>query len=53
MVKIGKQAFYRRAEISLADAYAYTADMMVENMLTRDAEEGVGTLVEKKREAIG
>lgn len=48
IVKIGKQAFYRQAEMSLADAYSYTAEVMVENMLARDAEEGIGAFVEKR-----
>ncbi len=37
----GKKAFYTQAEMSLADAYHYTAQVMVENMLFRDAEEGI------------
>jgi enoyl-CoA hydratase/carnithine racemase len=47
-VKIGKEAFYRQLEMSLADAYAYAADVMVENMLARDAEEGIGAFIEKR-----
>ncbi|HVG51230.1 MAG TPA: enoyl-CoA hydratase-related protein, partial [Xanthobacteraceae bacterium] len=47
-VKVGKQAFYRQAEMSLADAYRYTADIMVENMLARDADEGIRAFVEKR-----
>ena len=48
VVKLGKEAFYRQLEMSLADAYAYTAGVMVENMLTRDAEEGIGAFIEKR-----
>jgi enoyl-CoA hydratase/carnithine racemase len=47
-VKIGKEAFYRQLEMSLADAYRYTSDVMVENMLARDAEEGIGAFIEKR-----
>jgi enoyl-CoA hydratase/carnithine racemase len=47
-VKIGKEAFYRQLEMSLADAYRYAADVMVENMLARDAEEGIGAFIEKR-----
>jgi len=32
----------------LADAYAYTARVMTENMLVRDAEEGIGAFLEKR-----
>jgi enoyl-CoA hydratase/carnithine racemase len=47
-VKIGKEAFYRQLEMNLADAYAYAARTMVENMLARDAEEGIGAFIEKR-----
>jgi enoyl-CoA hydratase/carnithine racemase len=48
VVKLGKEAFYRQLEMGLADAYAYTAEVMVENMLARDAEEGIGAFIEKR-----
>src|SRR5437588_3109358 len=47
-VKIGKAAFYRQAEMSLAQAYRYAAEVMTENMLARDAEEGIGAFLEKR-----
>jgi enoyl-CoA hydratase/carnithine racemase len=47
-VKTGKQAFYRQKEIGLEEAYAYASQVMVENMLARDAEEGIGAFVEKR-----
>ena len=47
-VKIGKEAFYRQLEMNLADAYAYASRIMVENMLARDAEEGIGAFIEKR-----
>lgn len=47
-VKIGKEAFYRQAEMPLAEAYKYTSEVMVENMLARDAEEGIGAFIEKR-----
>jgi enoyl-CoA hydratase/carnithine racemase len=47
-VKIGKEAFYRQLEMSLADAYRYASDVMVENMLARDAEEGIGAFIDKR-----
>jgi enoyl-CoA hydratase/carnithine racemase len=48
IVKIGKQAFYRQAEMSLADAYDYASQVMVKNMLARDAEEGISAFIEKR-----
>jgi len=48
-LKIGKEAFYRQLEMSLADAYAYTAQVMVENMLHAEAEEGIGAFLGKRQ----
>lgn len=48
VVKIGKHAFYRQAELSLADAYRYAAEVMTENLLARDAEEGICAFIEKR-----
>jgi len=47
-VKIGKEAFYRQAEMLLAEAYDYASQVMVENMLARDAEEGISAFIEKR-----
>lgn len=47
-VKIGKRAFYDQIEMPLADAYTYTGDVMVENMLYRDTEEGIAAFIEKR-----
>jgi enoyl-CoA hydratase/carnithine racemase len=48
VLKIGKQAFYRQAEMTLADAYRYAAEVMTENMMARDAEEGICAFIEKR-----
>lgn len=48
-LKIGKEAFYRQAEMGLREAYDYTAQVMVENMLARDAEEGIDAFIAKRR----
>lgn len=47
-VAIGKEAFYRQIEQPLSDAYAYAAAVMVENMMARDAAEGIGAFLEKR-----
>src|ERR1700686_3448053 len=47
-VKIGKEGFYRQLEMPLADAYDYVSEVMVENMLARDAEEGIAAFIEKR-----
>jgi enoyl-CoA hydratase/carnithine racemase len=48
-LKIGKHAFYRQLEMPLAKAYEYASSVMVENMMARDAEEGIDAFVEKRR----
>ena len=47
-VKIGKEAFYRQAEMTLDDAYEYAGRVMAENMMARDAEAGIGAFVSKQ-----
>lgn len=48
-VKTGKQAFYRQIEMNLQEAYDYASSVMVDNMLAKDAEEGIGAFVEKRK----
>jgi enoyl-CoA hydratase/carnithine racemase len=47
-VRVGKEAFYRQREMPVADAYKYAVEVMVENMMARDAEEGIGAFIEKR-----
>jgi enoyl-CoA hydratase/carnithine racemase len=47
-IKFGKEAFYRQLEMPVAEAYDYAAEIMTENMLTRDAEEGIGAFLQKR-----
>jgi len=47
-VKIGKEAFYEQIEMSVEQAYAYTGDVMVQNMMYRDTEEGIAAFLEKR-----
>jgi enoyl-CoA hydratase/carnithine racemase len=48
-IRIGKRAFYEQSEMNLDDAYQHASRVMVENMLARDAEEGIGAFVEKRQ----
>ena len=48
-VKIGKEAFYQQIEMPLAAAYSYTGQVMVENMLNQDTEEGIAAFIEKRK----
>ena len=47
-LKIGKEAFYRQAELDLASAYRYAAEVMTTNMLAEDAGEGIDAFLEKR-----
>ena len=47
-VRIGKEAFYNQIEMPLDQAYAYTGQLMVENMLYRDTAEGISAFLEKR-----
>ena len=48
-IKLGKAAFYRQLELPLSKAYELASDVMVENMLTYDAEEGISAFIEKRK----
>ncbi len=45
---VGKEAFYRQLEMPLGEAYDYASQVMVENMLARDAKEGIDAFIEKR-----
>ena len=47
-LKIGKEAFYKQAEMTLDEAYEFTAQVMTDNMLAHDAEEGVDAFINKR-----
>jgi enoyl-CoA hydratase/carnithine racemase len=48
-LKIGKEAFYRQAELDLAQAYTYASKVMAENMMALDAAEGIDAFLEKRK----
>jgi enoyl-CoA hydratase/carnithine racemase len=47
-VKVGKRAFYEQRDMPLDRAYDHATAVMVENMLARDAEEGIGAFMDKR-----
>jgi enoyl-CoA hydratase/carnithine racemase len=47
-LRIGKKAFYEQADRDLSGAYEYCSRVMVENMMARDAEEGIDAFLEKR-----
>jgi enoyl-CoA hydratase/carnithine racemase len=48
VVRLGKEAFYRQLEMNVVDAYNYANEVMLKNMMARDAEEGMSAFVEKR-----
>lgn len=48
-IRIGKQAFYNQLEYGLQEAYVYTSAVMVRNMMTEDAAEGIDAFLEKRK----
>jgi enoyl-CoA hydratase/carnithine racemase len=48
-VKTGKRTFYEQREMGLKAAYDHASAVMVENMMARDAEEGIGAFMEKRQ----
>ncbi len=48
VLAIGKEAFYRQAEMELKDAYDHASEVMTRNMLARDAEEGIDAFLGKR-----
>ncbi len=48
-VALGKAAFYAQAEMPLADAYNYASKVMTQNMMARDAAEGIGAFLQKRK----
>lgn len=47
-LKTGKQAYYQQRQMKLEEAYEYASQIMVENMLKHDAQEGISAFIEKR-----
>jgi|SRR5579875_2198306 len=45
---IGKQAFYRQIDMTQAEAYAYTKEVMSQNAIAADAQEGISAFLGKR-----
>ncbi|WP_209424272.1 enoyl-CoA hydratase [Pararhodobacter sp. SW119] len=48
-VKVGKRAFYDQVDLPLAQAYELTGQVMAENMMFRDTDEGIQAFIEKRK----
>ena len=47
VVALGKRAFYEQLEMSIEDAYSHTSKVIVDNMMMRDAQIGIGAFIDK------
>ncbi|SEW11130.1 Enoyl-CoA hydratase/carnithine racemase [Cognatiyoonia koreensis] len=47
-VKLGKETFYRQADMDVASAYEFAGDAMVRNMAIPDTQEGIAAFLEKR-----
>jgi enoyl-CoA hydratase/carnithine racemase len=47
-LKTGKVAFQHQLELGLSNAYDYVAEVMTQNMLHAEAEEGIGAFLDKR-----
>jgi enoyl-CoA hydratase/carnithine racemase len=45
---IGKEAFYRQLEMPLSQAYSYTRGVMIKNLESKDAQEGINAFIDKR-----
>jgi enoyl-CoA hydratase/carnithine racemase len=48
-VRMGKRGFYRQVDLPLAEAYREAACVMTDNLMARDAAEGIGAFVGKRK----
>jgi enoyl-CoA hydratase/carnithine racemase len=49
VLALGKRAYYRQLEMGLEDAYAFTTDVIVDNALGKDFEEGLAAFIDKRK----
>ncbi len=49
VLALGKRAFYKQLEMGLSDAYDFTTEVIVDNALGKDFEEGLAAFVEKRK----
>ena len=48
-VGIGKNAFYAQIDLDQGDAYEHTKEVMSQNAMAADAQEGIGAFLEKRK----
>jgi enoyl-CoA hydratase/carnithine racemase len=47
-IRHGKAMFYRQIEMGLAEAYEFAAQVMADNMMSCDAQEGIDAFIDKR-----
>ena len=47
-LKIGKKSFYAQSQMNVEDAYQYSSEIMIKNMMEYDAEEGINAFINKR-----
>lgn len=53
VLALGKKAFYEQLEMPLDQAYRHTSQVIVDNMMMKDAQEGIGAFLEKRKPEWG
>src|ERR1700720_417427 len=53
IIGIGKRAFYEQIDLDTAKAYDYTKEVMSQNAMAMDAQEGIGAFLEKRKPVWG
>jgi enoyl-CoA hydratase/carnithine racemase len=48
-VSLGKQAYYKQIDLDQAGAYAYTKEVMSQNAMAEDAQEGISAFLGKRK----
>lgn len=49
VLALGKKAFYEQIEMPLDQAYRHTSKVIVDNMMMKDAQEGIGAFLDKRK----
>jgi enoyl-CoA hydratase/carnithine racemase len=49
VLALGKRAYYRQLEMGLEDAYRFTTEVIVDNALGKDFEEGLAAFLDKRK----
>jgi len=51
IIGMGKKSFYKQAEMNTEDAYRFTTERMVENLMAQEARDGIASFLTRKKSA--